>query len=199
MYKSGDAYTCQFTTQRFDTGAAADADSLPVATATRNGADDAAFVLTVAKLDTGRYKVTGTIPGTYAVGDRVGVSVAATVAGIAAKAVIDSLVLSDALATQATAQAAATAAQAVNSRLPETPVDVSNLDPEIVLSANVDSTGASPLTLKKAIEAMLAVLAGTATYDQTLGIEQFKGRDGLTTIVSNTVTGLGVRSASTIS
>lgn len=98
--KPGDAYSGQFTTQSFETGAATDADSLPVATATRNGADDGSFVLTVAKLDTGRYKVTGTVPAGYAAGDVVRVSVAATVDGVAGKGIVDGFVVDTARASE---------------------------------------------------------------------------------------------------
>jgi hypothetical protein len=92
-YLPGGAYNAQFCTQRFDTGAATNADSLPTATATRNGTDDVTFTLTVTNMDTGRYKISGTIPAGYAKGDAVQVSVAATVNGVAGKAVIDSFVL----------------------------------------------------------------------------------------------------------
>ena len=94
-YMPNSAYVGEFTTQRFDTGAATDADSLPTVTANKNGTDDATFsaALTVAKIDTGRYKVTGTVPVTYAAGDVVNISVAATVNSVAGKAVIDSFVV----------------------------------------------------------------------------------------------------------
>ena len=72
------------------TGAAANADSLPTATATKNGSDDGAFALTVANMATGRYKITGTVPSGYVSGDRVQISVAATVGGIASIAVVAS-------------------------------------------------------------------------------------------------------------
>lgn len=92
-YKPGDPYVTLFTTSNPTTGAAQNADSLPVATANRNGNDDGAFTLTVANLDTGRYRVTGTIPGGYVSGDTIHVTVAATVAGVAAKASIDKQIL----------------------------------------------------------------------------------------------------------
>ena len=92
-YKPGDTYYGEFTTCRFDTGAATDADTTPTATATRNGADDAAFALSVAKIDTGRYKVTGAIPAGYGAGTSVQISVAATVNSVAGKGVIDSFVM----------------------------------------------------------------------------------------------------------
>lgn len=92
-YKPADNYIAQFTTQRSDTGARADADATPIATATRNGSDDESFALTVTQMDTGRYKVTGTIPESYAAGDVVQISVAATVNEVAGVAVIDSFVI----------------------------------------------------------------------------------------------------------
>ena len=92
-YKPLGSYYGQFTTQRVDTGVATDADNLPVATATRNGTDDGAFAVTAIKIDTGRYKVSGTIPGGYSAGDVVQISVAATVNGVAGKGVIDSFVV----------------------------------------------------------------------------------------------------------
>jgi hypothetical protein len=90
VLKPGDAYASAFCTQRFDTGAATDADAPPTAAAYRNGAVDAAFVLTVANVSTGLYKITGTVPVGYAAGDLVHVVVSATVNAVAGKAVVDS-------------------------------------------------------------------------------------------------------------
>jgi len=89
MLKPSDSYTAQFTTQHPETAVATNADSLPVATATRNGTDDAGFVLTVTNMATGRYKITGTIPVTYTAADIIQISVQATVATIAATAIVD--------------------------------------------------------------------------------------------------------------
>lgn len=88
IYPPGAAYYAEFTTSS-STGAAANADSTPAATANHNGSDDGAFALSVANLDAGRYKVTGTVPGGYSQGDRFMVSISATIGGIAAKEVID--------------------------------------------------------------------------------------------------------------
>ncbi len=79
IYKPNMNFSAQFVTQRFDTGVATDADTLPVATASKNCVDDATFVLTVTKMATGRYKITGTIPSNYVTGDTVDISVVATV------------------------------------------------------------------------------------------------------------------------
>lgn len=95
-YKPGMTFVGQFCTQRFDTGTATDADSLPVATASKNGTDDAGFVLTVANIDTGRYRVTGTIPLTYVTEDVVHVSVVAVVNGVSGKAVVGEFVIEEA-------------------------------------------------------------------------------------------------------
>ena len=89
----GSLFYAEFVTQVPGTGQALNADSLPVAKLTRNGTDDATVTLTVTNIDAGRYKVTFTIPATYAAGDSLQVSVAATVSGVAGKAVLDSFLL----------------------------------------------------------------------------------------------------------
>jgi hypothetical protein len=91
-FKPGASYTGEFVTTVPYTGAAANADSLPTATAMRNGTDDGAFTLTVTNMDAGRYMVTGTVPA-YSAGDVVQISVSATVSGIAGKAVIDNFMI----------------------------------------------------------------------------------------------------------
>lgn len=88
FYATGQSYCKEFVTSHPTTGAATNADSLPVATANRNGTDDAAFSLTVTNIDAGRYKITGTVPA-YSDNDVVNVSVAATVNAIAAKGIVD--------------------------------------------------------------------------------------------------------------
>lgn len=93
MFKIGDTYYKEFTTASPSTGAAANSDSLPVATVNRNGSDDSAFVLTVTAIDAGRYKINGTIPTSYLKGDVINVTVAATCSGVAAKACVDTFVL----------------------------------------------------------------------------------------------------------
>jgi hypothetical protein len=82
------SYYAEFVTSG-SSGAAVNADSLPTAEATKNGADDSGFSLTVANIDAGRYKVTGTVPAGYTQGMIVQVSVAATISTIATKQVID--------------------------------------------------------------------------------------------------------------
>lgn len=89
VQKANESYYGEFCTQRFDTGAATDADSTPSATANKNGVDDASFSLTVTKIDTGRYKISGTVPAGYSAGDTVLISVAATVNSVAGKGVVD--------------------------------------------------------------------------------------------------------------
>ena len=87
FYKAGDTFYCEFCTQDFTSGVATDADSLPVATANVNGADDTAFVLTVRNIDSGRYSITGTVPA-YNVDDRVSISAFAIVGARAGKNVV---------------------------------------------------------------------------------------------------------------
>ncbi|MDD4890335.1 MAG: hypothetical protein PHU85_10435 [Phycisphaerae bacterium] len=67
-----------------------------------------------------------------------------------------------------------------------------------LLETDIDSTG-SPVTLKKAVEVILARLAGKAAYDADTGIWTIKGADGSTTVLSLTMTGPGVRTGSVIS
>lgn len=85
----GSPYTSQFTTSNPTTGAAQDADSLPVATASRNGVVDDGFVLLVTDIGTGRYVVSGTVPSSYKAGDSVAILVHAVVDGIAADDVLE--------------------------------------------------------------------------------------------------------------
>jgi len=92
-YKPGDSYYKEFVTSNPTTGAAVNADSLPTATANHNGTDDGSFTLTVTNIDTGRYKITGTIPSGYAAGDVLNVSVVATVSAVVGKAIVDTQVL----------------------------------------------------------------------------------------------------------
>lgn len=90
--KASGSYYGEFVTSRADTGAATDADTTPAATATKNGTDDGSFTLTVTKIDTGRYKITGTVPA-YTAGDSVQISVAATVNSVAGKGIVDEFVV----------------------------------------------------------------------------------------------------------
>lgn len=99
--RAGDTFEAYFTTQ-LPGGEAVDADSTPGATATQNGSDDTgggSFTagLSVTNIDTGLYKVSGTIPSGYAPGDRVTVRVSATVDGIAGQAVLAAFNIAPAL------------------------------------------------------------------------------------------------------
>lgn len=91
--KPGERYYGQFITSNFSTGAAQSADSLPTATASRNGTDDGAFALTVTGGTNGVYSIAGTVPAGYSAGDTVDIRVSATVGGISATAVIDSFTI----------------------------------------------------------------------------------------------------------
>src|SRR5438045_2012542 len=88
-YLSGGDYYGEFTTTHPVTGGAADADTTPTATATRNGANDPSFALTVTHLDLGVYVIAGTLPATYQSGDFVQIRVTVTVAGITGTGVVD--------------------------------------------------------------------------------------------------------------
>ena len=92
-YKPSDPYVKRFATSHPATGAAVNADALPVATAALAGSGTGAMALTVANVGTGLYEVTGTFPATRAKGDVLNVSVAATVAGVAGVGVVDNQVL----------------------------------------------------------------------------------------------------------
>jgi hypothetical protein len=147
--KPGDPYSCEFCTQRFDTGAATNADSLPVATANRNGTDDAAFVLTVANLDTGRYKVTGTIPAGYVRGDSVNVTAAATVNGVAGKGVIDSFVMDSKRVGDLVDAPAAPSTAAIAAAILATPANLlaTSAAGAVTVGSNLDKTGYTAATV----------------------------------------------------
>ena len=149
-YKPGDDYYGIFYTTN-DRGIATDADTLPVATITKNGVDDGTSPtgwtnsFTVTNMDTGRYLVEGTIPVSYSSGDVVQISGEATVDGETGKFFIN----------------------------------------EFRLEADVDSTGSEAITITKALEVMLAVIAGqtvVSTVDSDTKRVQFLGRDGATVI-----------------
>jgi hypothetical protein len=87
-YKPSQPYHKVFTING-DAGAT-NADSLPTATANRNGTDDGAFALTVANLATGVYAISGTVPSGYALADIVQIRVAATVSSVGYVTNVDS-------------------------------------------------------------------------------------------------------------
>lgn len=112
-------------------------------------------------------------------------SVIVTVSGVAGAAQVDAEIqLDNSAVTGALADSAALAAAASAANN--------------VLTANIDTTGATAVTVTKALEAMLAVLCGTADFDPATGEELFRGRDGQTTIVTNAITGSGKRTQSTL-
>lgn len=92
-YRPSDDYFADFVTSDPATGAATVADSLPTATARRNGSDDATFALTVTSQGDGYYTVTGAVPAGYTAGDVVSVRIAAAVDGVTGRAVIDRFVV----------------------------------------------------------------------------------------------------------
>ena len=84
--KSSDAITVTFTLQRFDTGAASNADSLPTGTLYVDGTSNAATV-TITNITTGLYKAAVTLPS-LSTGNRCEIVVSATVNSVAAKNII---------------------------------------------------------------------------------------------------------------
>jgi hypothetical protein len=94
--KPGDGYHGEFTVCNPQTGGAVAADSLPVASAAVNGVADAAFVLTVAAIEVGRYSITGAVPA-YSAGDTVVISVTAAVDTVTGKGVVDRFTIDTAL------------------------------------------------------------------------------------------------------
>lgn len=84
--RSGQSITRVFTTRRFDTGAAANADSTPTGTLYVNGTADAASV-TVTNVTTGVYRAAVTLP-TLSIGDVVDLRISATVNSVTDNAVI---------------------------------------------------------------------------------------------------------------
>jgi|GEM_PF-3067793 len=79
-YSPGDAFA--FWASTYNGSVQTDADTLPTASLYRNGTLDAAVAVTVAKISTGLYRVTGTIPVGYALGDEILVRTVATVGGL---------------------------------------------------------------------------------------------------------------------
>jgi hypothetical protein len=126
--KPSDPYYGEFTTASFTTGAATTADSMPTATATKNGADDGTFALAVALLDTGRYKITGTVPAGYAKGDQVQVSVSAIVGGVTGKGVIDGFVIDSKRVGDLNDAAAAPSVSSIRTEMDTNSTKLANLD-----------------------------------------------------------------------
>lgn len=91
VYKTGESYYKEFTTADPVTGEAKNADSTPVATANKNGTDDSGFSLTVTNLDTGRYKITGTIPSGYAKKDVVNITISVLMNSLTYKALLETI------------------------------------------------------------------------------------------------------------
>ena len=165
-YRAGDSYFKEFTTSDPTTGAAADATGTPVATPNHNGTDDGAFTLTVTHIDTGRYKITGTIPSGYVGGDVLNVTVAATVNTVPGKAAVDTQLIEgrgvallaaglDAVTIESglnARQALAIATAAVAGKLtgaagPTTTISAAGVPGTTRISADVDSTGRTSVTL----------------------------------------------------
>lgn len=91
-YEPGNTLDRVFTTNS-STGALVNADALPTAALLHNGAVDNTVSVTVSNISTGNYLATCIIPSTYAAGDKIQLSVAATVSSVAGGAVFESWVL----------------------------------------------------------------------------------------------------------
>lgn len=87
FYKAGDTYYAEAVTKDPATGAAEDALATN-AVVTKNGVDNV-WAPTVTNIDTGRYKITGTIPADFITGDRIQVYLYADMGGVPTKQIID--------------------------------------------------------------------------------------------------------------
>ena len=67
----------------------------------------------------------------------------------------------------------------------------------VALTADIDSTGV-PITLAKAIEALLAWSAGKVVYNATTGVATYYGQDGETVVLTTPLLGGGNRDEPTI-
>ncbi len=81
-YRPGDTLRVEFPTADPETGDAANADSLPVASLSRNGTVDGAVVVAVANKATGVYEATCDIPDDYDEGDIIAVRVTASIGDV---------------------------------------------------------------------------------------------------------------------
>jgi hypothetical protein len=104
-FKVGGPFKSLFTTSNA-TGTASNADSLPTAKMSHNNVDDGTVSFTIANLDAGRYTIAATIPGGYAAGDVITVTVISVIGGNTIKQVIWNGPLDD-VAVTASAIAAA--------------------------------------------------------------------------------------------
>jgi hypothetical protein len=84
MIKPSQSITEPFETQKFDTGVATDADSLPTGVLVKNGADTLVAV-TVANKATGSYTASCTIPKDATAGDSFSLRIEATVNSVSGK------------------------------------------------------------------------------------------------------------------
>jgi len=191
-YKPGMAFVGMFTTQLFSTGTATDADSLPVATATKNGIDDAGFVLTVAKIDTGRYKVTGTVPLAYTVNDVVHISAAATVGGVSGKAVVEEFVIEEASGANVVT---ITVEEADHTPIPDASVRILNSAETLtLLTGTTDVSGQLVVALNDgSYKIRLSKAMVNFTTPETLTVSGTTAKTCTGTVVSPTAPGTGLQ------
>jgi len=74
-----------------------------------------------------------------------------------------------------------------------------DIDDALVAERTAIWTGSALQAPHKAMEAILAVVAGVSTFDQSTGVATFKKQDGCTTGVLVTVSGVGTRSSAAVS
>ena len=89
-YSPGDPWSIQFITSSA-AGAAVAADSTPTVAISVDGVDASGgwSLSAVSSLATGRYRITGTVPASLALGSLVEVIVSATIGGVAARAIVE--------------------------------------------------------------------------------------------------------------
>jgi hypothetical protein len=93
MFRPGDSISVEFVVSNPSTGAAVNADALPTTVVVHNGTDTGAVSLTVTNVDTGRYLVSGTVPGGWLDGDTLNIVAEYAVSAVAMKKVLISDVI----------------------------------------------------------------------------------------------------------
>lgn len=204
LYKPGDSYFGEFIVSHPTTSAATNADSTPSATMVQNGVDDEAVTLTVTNVETGRYKITGTIPSEYTAGDVIQVVVTATVNSINAAGIVDNFILDSVRFADVLSVAGN-----INANILE--VDDTAVDPSSDVSATLSSSERNSIasaildltngiesseTLRQTLRLLRSVLLGVST--ESSGTIVFKRKDGTTTALTVQHDTSGSRSSSTV-
>jgi hypothetical protein len=82
MLLAGSSYAGRFYISDPDTGALANADSLPTGALIKNGDVDSGVSVTISNVSTGIYKFSCTVPSNYSEGDLVNIQISGTIGGI---------------------------------------------------------------------------------------------------------------------